>query len=520
MKDLTRTLTEIAERGTPIGSARLRERVMLDLAADASASRRRRFSVSRPVWAFAGAAAAMLVLLGVVPLLLRTFSDGESVAATTMATIAPSTTPPPTTTLPATTLPLVPPPVTESTATPTTIPSKPASLQISWQRVPEQPALEHGWISAVTPGGPGYVAVGGTVGCSDPASPSCDDDDAAVWVSADGLTWERIGSQSFRGDAAREARDGDRIDGHQYMNDVTLGPAGLVAVGAAPVIDPDRPAGYLDRPGIWLSPDGRQWERLAYDEDLFSGVEELLRIVTFGDRLVAVGEADAWLSDDGTDWERVAIDSNIFAGVLDLTIWNEALVAVGGVDGNPAVWMSEDGLSWSQVDDADFGAAFVILQGVGGNADGLVALGAAHSNGIVSAWSSVDGNDWAVAPEWNEQVWGAQARTALSVSRGTGGIEDDIILINGPATLWGTANGGDQWFSAGEFDGGLLEALIGSASSAFNTINQVLIVDNQLLAFGKVVAWSGTEPIGACYLDTGWCRADAAIWVGTWDGAP
>jgi hypothetical protein len=59
----------------------------------------------------------------------------------------------------------------------------------------------------------------------------------------------------------------------------------------------------------------------------------------------------------------------------------------------------------------------------------------------------------------------------------------------------------------------------------FNTVNEVLVMGDNLLAFGKVVAWSGTEPIGGlCYVDPGdgslgSCRADAAIWVGSWDSS-
>jgi hypothetical protein len=534
MTDLTRTLTEVSERGTPIGSARLRERVMLDLAADASVPARRRFNVARPAWAFLAAAGLMLVLLGVVPLVVRAFNNGESEAPT--ATVAPATV---TTVIPETTLPATTPPATPAPAefsTPTTLPPKPASLDISWQRVPEQASLEDGWIAAVTPGGPGYVAVGGTVGCAADAASSQNlflgprqncPRDAAVWVSPDGVTWERIESPSFRGDSVREDSvpldaNADSPDGIQYMNDVAVGPEGLVAVGAAPVVDD------LDRPGIWVSPDGRQWELLPHDEDLFSGVEEMVRIVTFGDRLVAVAGLKAWVSSDSRNWENVDIDRFSTGAVLDLTVWNGTLVAVGERDGHPAVWTSDDGFSWTTVEDTDLMTAGGRLQGVGGDEAGLVALGT-KSMGRVTPWRSENGIDWTAVPEYygiNLVDWDSQARTAVSVSRGTGGIENDLILINGSATLWGTADGGELWYAAGEFDGGSFEVLAGPSPAVFNTVNQVLVADDQLLAFGKVVAWSETEPIGGlCYIDAGdgsrgSCRADATIWVGTWDGAP
>jgi hypothetical protein len=473
--------------------------------------------MSRGLLVAAVAFIAVLVV-GTATLFWPTRSGGPDVVDEPTTTVAPATT----TTVPATTLPAATPPA-ESSAPTTTVPSKPASLEISWERVPEQAALEDGWIAAVTPGGPGYVAVGGTVGCSDPLSRNCRRD-AAVWVSADGLAWERVDSPSFRGEVTREVADGDPLDGNQYMNDIALGPGGLVAVGAAPLVDLDQAAGSLDRPGIWISPDGRQWERLPHDEDLFGGVVELSRIVAFGDLLVAVAEPKAFVSLDGTDWEQVNVDPSSTGAVLDLAVWNETLVAVGysqvdpDVDPRPAVWISDDGFDWTMVEDPDLMSAFGQLQGVGGNAAGLVALGT--DSGWVTAWRSEDGNDWTVAYEpLDDREWDLTARTVLSVGTGTGGIEDDLILINGMVKLWGTADGGRQWYSVGEFNGGAVEVLAGPSPAVFNTVNQALVDGDQLLVFGKVVTYSGTEPIGgACYTETpGWCRADAAIWVGTWE---
>lgn len=471
----------------------------------------------RPAIVVALAFAVTAVLVGFTALLPSEQAPVGDVVTSTAVSSTLEPTPSPTTVAPApstsiesvTTLPTV------------TAPDKPASLDISWQRVSEQPSLQDGWISSITTGGPGYVAVGGTVGCSDPLSNNCRLD-AAVWVSADGLVWERIESDSFRSDAVREVADGVPTDGDQYMNDVTVGPAGLVAVGAAPVIDPDRVSGYLDQVGIWLSPDGRQWDRLPYDEETFGGIDEIWRIATFDDRLVAIGGARAWVSTDGAAWEGAVVESSPSAGVFDLTIWNGTLVAVGVVDEHPAVWASEDGLAWTRVAHPALEAASGNLQGVGGTSAGLVALGG-DNRGRIAAWRSVDGVEWAALPDarLGDPEWELMARTAVSVERGTGGVEDDLVLINGSATLWGTADGGEFWHSAGEFDGGVQNELGSSARAGFNTVNQVLVADGRLLAVGKVVAWSSTEPLGPCYIDSGGsCRPDAAIWVGTWDGSP
>lgn len=454
---------------------------------------------------------ALTVIVGGFAALMRS----EQAPAGDVAT---STPPPTTLPLPASTT------IEPITTLPAaTIPEKPASLDISWHRVSEQPSLQDGWISAVTVGGSGYVAVGGTVGCSNPSSANCRLD-AAVWVSADGLVWERVESDSFRSDAVREVSHGDPIDGDQFMNDVTAGPAGLVAVGAAPVIDPDRASGYLERVGIWLSPDGLGWDLLPYNEETFGGVSEIRRIVTLDDRLVAVGGARAWVSTDGAAWDGTVIDPSPSAKVFDLTVWNGLAVAVGVVDDHPAVWASEDGAVWTSVAAPDLEAARGSLQGIGGSDSGLVALGTNLSTARTIAWRSEDGIEWTALPDpvGDGQEWSDLARTAVSVDSGTGGIGDDLVLMNGSATLWGTADGGEFWYPAGEFDGGVVNELGSSASGGFNIVNQVMVADGRLLAVGKVVAWSSTEPIGGpCYIDSGGsCRADAAIWVGTWAGSP
>lgn len=468
---------------------------------------------TRPAWSAAVATFMAVMLVGAALLLLSPFRAAQ-VPASDPPRTAPSD---PTTTQPQETT------ITQpQQGTTTTVRSKPLSLEISWQRVPEQVALEDGWIAAATAGESGYVAVGGTVGCSDPVSPNCLLD-AAVWVSDDGVTWERVESDSFRGEAVRVTSHGTPLDGDQYMSDVAWLPAGYVAVGNAPVIDPDRPSGYLERPGIWVSADGRQWDLLPHDEELFSGVEGISRLLTFDGRFAAFGGSSAWLSENGINWERVEIDTD--GGVGDVTVWNGMLVAVGGTyDGHAAAWTSHDGKEWTRVSSPALTEAGN-LQGVGGNADGLVAIGTSIPAARVAAWRSVNGTDWSVMPDWlgSEQAWQFTSRTAVSIDRGTGGIDDDLILLNGGYKLWGTADAGETWYPAGEFDGGMLEVLASSAPAVFNTVNEVLVAGDKLLAFGKVVAWSGTEPIGGlCYVDPGdgsrgSCRADATIWVGFWD---
>jgi len=86
MSDLKRTLADLAERGTPIGADRLRDRVMLDLAPGSSSTSWSRMDARRPAAVVLGAVAATLLLVGAVPLLFGWMgtSGSETVSATTV----------------------------------------------------------------------------------------------------------------------------------------------------------------------------------------------------------------------------------------------------------------------------------------------------------------------------------------------------------------------------------------------------------------------------------------------------
>ena len=86
-------------------------------------------------------------------------------------------------------------------------------------------------MAEITAGGPGYVAVG-----SEGVGSQSFHEDAVVWVSPDGLTWERLhDDEAFGG------------EGYQKMLAVTTAPDGrLLAVGY------ELWEGELD-PAIWIS---------------------------------------------------------------------------------------------------------------------------------------------------------------------------------------------------------------------------------------------------------------------------
>ncbi len=87
MSDLKRTLAGLAERGTPIGADRLRDRVILDLAQRSSSAWWNRVDFHQPAFLIPAAVIATLVLVGAVPLLFGWMgtSEFEPVTATTVA---------------------------------------------------------------------------------------------------------------------------------------------------------------------------------------------------------------------------------------------------------------------------------------------------------------------------------------------------------------------------------------------------------------------------------------------------
>jgi hypothetical protein len=190
-----------------------------------------------------------------------------------------------------------------------------------------------------------------------------DEDDAAIWTSVDGLSWTRAEVSEVLG-GARE----------QMMAGLVPGPPGVLAGG-------------WDHPdaAVWTSPDGADWTRV----DSFGGPGEqrITAVIATEDGYVAVGDsvtyeeiyylgrgskgksdAVVWTSNDGSFWEAVdgleeLGDQHMYnVGALGSTV-----VAVGinspdprtgglfeagpssGRDVDGAVWISDDGRSWTRI---------------------------------------------------------------------------------------------------------------------------------------------------------------------------
>jgi hypothetical protein len=147
------------------------------------------------------------------------------------------------------------------------------------------------------------------------------------------------------------------------MNDAVVVGRAVVAVGHAA---PGGSAASLDDAAAWRSDDGRLWERVGQSSLAQDGDQRMISIIALGDRLVAAGwngpDAAVWTSTDlGDTGERSG--SGAFGGpglqrIRDLVSTGSGLVAVGS-DGlaheeDAAVWTSNDGLRWHQVEDPSF----------------------------------------------------------------------------------------------------------------------------------------------------------------------
>jgi hypothetical protein len=552
--DLNRRLSEMAQRGVWRGA----EAVMTSARAALDPDRGVLAPELAPRWRLPGpavaavAAAVVLIVAGSLYLLVW-WPTSEPTVTTTLPV---TTTAPATTTLPVTTTTA---PTTTSTteATTTTAPAAapptpnpteptPPGLLMNWEVVSPD-SFANSRLLSVVPGGPGLVAVGGA---SDGYY-----GDAAVWVSSDGRGWTRIpdGANVFSGEG-----EGPE-DGDQWMADITAWRDGFVAVGS----DGRGQNAEYDA-AVWLSADGVTWTRVP-DQDAFGGpsVQWMKAVTAGGPGLVAVGEDDAtygdprpavWLSEDGLTWDR--LDPAAIQGVADdppggarctgaaavmndVTAGGPGLIAVGTVEGGacpyslPAVWVSSDGSTWDQIllDSGVTGTtnlssvrAVVVgpngIAAVGGIGDLKAAeggLGAGHTYGAV--WMSEDGIDWRLAGVLDHGALDDTAGSRYGAYAGDARWDGDALVVLGAAltpygtntsyaVVWASPDLGQTWhqiameqvdeppgpwsssaWGPGDWDAGAV------MSDAAPFGSQVIVVGGSG-GFGSGLAWLGERQAG------------------------
>jgi hypothetical protein len=184
-------------------------------------------------------------------------------------------------------------------------------------------------VTDVVAGGPGLVAVGARLDPGETDEPV----GGLVWTSRDGATWTRAaGERTFDLN-------------HGNINTIAVGGPGLVAAGAD-----------IDGTVVWTSRDGTSWERVPRDRAVFAGAS-ISAITGWRDGMVAIGARipDAvglqWASRDGRAWVREPAGGSfdVRAAVSDVSQVAGQLVGVGSDSTGGAIWVSEDGRSWTLV---------------------------------------------------------------------------------------------------------------------------------------------------------------------------
>lgn len=479
MKDLRSSLQALSERGTPIGSDLLRQRVAVALAAGGGRLRPAAGRRVAPGWALAAAFAVTILGVGLpVYLLLR---GGEEAVSTTV---------PVTTSVPATTS-IAPPTTTEATTTTaaatttTTMAGPPPNLMMQWQRVAEEALADGGNLTGLIATDSGFVAAGG----------------ANAFVSENGTAWQRSAEGTFGPTGG--------------LSDVAAGPDDqLVAVGVSD-----------SQPAIWTSPDGLNWTGIERDGAVFPAAGRLAEVVFSDGGWVAVGQSEVdgwagpagsflgmWASSDAVTWEQVVdpVDPGWGnAHVTELLAWHGAVYALGYTQDpttylvTPAVWRSEDGREWLRVN-RDSGGDVGKPDGYpdwGAWIEGATATDAAlFGVGVqvnwmeppeawsLAVWRSEDGLTWSLLPTEFQVPGRSTHGSELKPIAGDG---ERLVAIELCTYVWASDDQGDTWHQVAELE--------------------------MAAECGDGMAWSlafdGTQFIAA-----GFDGADSAIWVGAWTG--
>jgi hypothetical protein len=215
------------------------------------------------------------------------------------------------------------------------------------------------------------------------------------WVAVGGNTaWFSPNAQSWLPESALPFQEGDRVTA------LTASATGFVAVGE------NAAAGVQGTPVIWISTDGKTWQRMS---DAAAGltakggrVTGITHAASSGNVTVitgtlAGGGSASWRSTDGgLNWTPVTIpaaagQSAAVAGLAPLKTGFVAVRAAGGATG--AVYTSANGTAWkrSATLTAANGDALTIGQ-VSGGPTGAVVEGTA--GGLVVAFLSANGTTW------------------------------------------------------------------------------------------------------------------------------
>ncbi len=247
---------------------------------------------------------------------------------------------------------------------------------VTWDRVPDNRSFHGAIMYSVANGPAGLVAVGSEAAWSG-------DPRGAAWTSTDGVTWSKA----------------PRIPGAAWqLTDVVAWRSGYVAVGPADEAPPIR--------AIWTSPDGRRWVPADIDlpprADPEAPALELVAVAATANRLIALEAEGGGIltSTDGQHWSQIP-DKGAFGsapGLGDVAATPHGFVVVGSDAGRPAAWNSADGLEWTE---APASSAFTPggngeygMHAIAVDLDGIVGVGESPGGDALAVWTSNDGVTW------------------------------------------------------------------------------------------------------------------------------
>jgi hypothetical protein len=162
---------------------------------------------------------------------------------------------------------------------------------------------------------------------------------SVIWRSVDGTQWDEVAV----------------LQG--FVIALVPGGPGFVAVGSRAGLD------YLNGALAWSSSDGIVWTESpdVPGPDLAAMID----VAPFADGFVAVGAARneqepdqgvTWRSEDGISWEQFPLDPALVdRGLYDVVVAGAHLMATGSISVDPssglrrpAIWVSDDGSSWTE----------------------------------------------------------------------------------------------------------------------------------------------------------------------------
>jgi hypothetical protein len=221
----------------------------------------------------------------------------------------------------------------------------------------------------------------------------------AIWTSVDGYEW----SIALLDDPFEDESQGRIVEPLEILS-VTATESGLYAVGWGGWGSVDPEGGWGVTSIMWTSPDGTNWTAVPFYQIPFLFSD----IVEGGPGLVATGrdykahgpyEAEVWTSREGMVWTRTQVERPSLGDIGEVTVGQSGLVAVGQSGDDAAVWTSQDATVWTRVphDETVFGGpGYQTMSSVTVGGPGLVAVGG--DQGRAAVWTSPDGNRWTRIP--------------------------------------------------------------------------------------------------------------------------